>query len=147
MSSLPEVLIVDDDRMMRVMLREALADVPCSITEAESGDAALHLITDRQPAVVLLDLIMPGKSGLDVLRALKTSVARPSSRILVLTALDSEPLVQQAMSDGAFGFLTKPLHRLDVANMVRGALEASLSESSAKASADHGGSNPTGGHS
>jgi two-component system, chemotaxis family, chemotaxis protein CheY len=137
MSPLPEVLIVDDDRMMRVMLREALADVPCTITEAESGDAALTIITERQPAVVLLDLIMPGRSGLDVLRALKTAAARPSSRILVMTALDSEPLVQQAMSDGAFGFLTKPLHRLDVANMVRGALEASVAETGDK----------TGGHS
>jgi two-component system chemotaxis response regulator CheY len=124
MTSLPEVLIVDDDRLMRTMLRDALADVPCTITEADSGDAGLSLIVDRQPAVVLLDLVMPGKSGLEVLRALKTSATPPKSRILVLSALDSEALVQQAMSDGAYGFLTKPLHRLDVSNMVRGALEA-----------------------
>ncbi len=124
MTALPEVLIVDDDRLMRTMLRDALADVPCVIAEADSGDAALGRIRERRPAVVLLDLVMPGLSGLEVLRALKTATPPTTSRILVLSALDSEALVQQAMSDGAYGFLTKPLHRLDVANMVRGALEA-----------------------
>jgi two-component system chemotaxis response regulator CheY len=120
--SLPEVLIVEDDRLMRTILREALADVPCVVTEVDSGDAALTAITQRHPAVVLLDLVMPGKSGLEVLKALKGTGSR--SRVLVLSALDSEALVQQALSDGAHGFLTKPIHPLDVQGVVRGALEA-----------------------
>ena len=69
--ALPEVLIVDDDQLIRAMVRDALSDVPCEIREADSGDAALAVIAERNPAVVLLDLVMPGKSGLDVLKSLE----------------------------------------------------------------------------
>lgn len=118
--ALPEVLIVDDDQLIRAMVRDALIDVPCDIREADSGDAALAAIAERNPAVVLLDLVMPGKSGLDVLKSLKGR----ASRVLVLSALDTEALVQQALASGAHGFLAKPIHPLDVQNLVRGALEA-----------------------
>ena len=118
--ALPEVLIVDDDQLIRTMLRDALSDVPCEIREADSGDAALRHIAERNPAVVLLDLVMPGKSGLEVLQSLK---GKPT-RVLVLSALDTEGLVQQALAGGAHGFLSKPIHPLDVQSLVRGALEA-----------------------
>lgn len=118
---LPEVLIVDDDQLIRAMLKDALADVACEVREADSGDAALRAIEERHPAVVLLDLVMPGKSGLEVLKAIKGRGAR----VVVLSALDTEALVQQAMADGAQGFLPKPIHPLDVESVVRGALEAS----------------------
>lgn len=120
--SLPEVLIVDDDRLLRTMVKDALSDVPCTVREAESGDAALNAITEREPAVVVLDLVMPGKSGLEVLKALKPRGLK--TRILVLSSLDTEALVQQAMADGAHGYLAKPIHPLDVQNLVRAALEA-----------------------
>lgn len=118
--ALPEVLIVDDDQLIRAMLRDALADVPCELREADSGDAALAAIEERRPAVVLLDLMMPGKSGLEVLKQINGK----GSRVIVLSALDTEALVQQAMADGAAGFLPKPIHPLDVESVVRGALEA-----------------------
>jgi len=120
--SLPEVLVVDDDRMLRVMVRDALNDVPCTVTEAESGDAAMKAILERRPAVVLLDLVMPGKSGLEVLKAMKDDPG--PSRVIVLSAYETEALVQQAMADGAHGYLSKPIHPLDLQNLVRGALES-----------------------
>jgi two-component system chemotaxis response regulator CheY len=119
--SLPEVLIVDDDKLLRTMVREALADVPCVVTEAGDGDQGLAAIAARAPAVVLLDLVMPGKSGLEVLKALQGRGPRPV--VLVLSALDSEALVQKALADGAQGYLPKPIHPLDLRNLVRGALE------------------------
>lgn len=125
--SLPEVLVVDDDRMLRVMVRDALRDVPCEVTEAESGDAAMKAILERHPAVVLLDLVMPGKSGLEVLKAMKDNPG--PSRFIVLSAYETEALVQQAMSDGAHGYLPKPIHPLDLQNLVRGALEGAQSDS------------------
>ncbi|MFT3709493.1 MAG: response regulator [Archangium sp.] len=116
----PEVLVVDDDQLIRTMVRDALSDVPCDIREADSGDAALSIVSrEKPPAVVLLDLMMPGKSGLDVL----TRIAE-RSRVLVMSALDTEALVQQALKAGAHGFLAKPIHPLDVQNLVRAALEA-----------------------
>lgn len=120
--SLPEVLVVDDDRLLRTMVKEALSDVPCTVREADSGDAALDAIFEREPAVLMLDLVMPGKSGLEILKALKPKGLK--TRILVLSSLDTEALVQQAMADGAHGYLAKPVHPLDVQNVVRAALEA-----------------------
>jgi two-component system chemotaxis response regulator CheY len=120
--SLPEILIVDDDRLIRMMIRDALADVPCQVREIDSGEGALALIKQHQPAAVLLDLVMPGKSGLEILRELRMLPLR--TRIFILSGLDSESLVQQALSYGAHGFLTKPIHPLDVQNVVRGAIEA-----------------------
>jgi two-component system chemotaxis response regulator CheY len=116
----PQVLVVDDDQLIRTMVRDALRDVPCEIYEADSGDAALSFVSrDKPPAVVLLDLMMPGKSGLDVLKRISER-----SRVLVMSALDTEALVQQALKAGAHGFLAKPIHPLDVQNLVRAALEA-----------------------
>jgi two-component system chemotaxis response regulator CheY len=117
--SLPDVLIVDDDRLLRTMLKDALADVPCNVREADSGDAAIVAIAERRPQVVLLDLIMPGKSGLDLLK----TFAGHGMHIVVISSLDAESLVQQALKDGAHGFLSKPFHPLDVQNVVRAALE------------------------
>jgi two-component system, chemotaxis family, chemotaxis protein CheY len=119
---MPDVLIVDDDRLLRRMLQDALADVPCTVREADSGDAAVAAIAEKPPQVVLLDLIMPGKSGLDLLKTFATQ--SPPMRIIVISSLDTESLVQQALKDGAHGFLSKPFHPLDVQNVVRAALEA-----------------------
>lgn len=117
-----DVLIVDDDRLLRAMLKDALADVPCTVREADSGDTALAEIEKSEPAVMLLDLIMPGRSGLEVLKALQKRGSL--TRIVVISSLDTESLVQQALADGAHGFLVKPFHPLEVQNVVRGALEA-----------------------
>ena len=120
--ALPDVLIVDDDRLLRAMLKDALADVPCHVREADSGDAALSEIERQEPAVLLLDLIMPGRSGLELLKSLRAKGVK--CRILVISSLDTESLVQQALADGAHGFLVKPFHPLEVQSVVRGALEA-----------------------
>lgn len=121
--ALPDVLIVDDDQLLRTLLKDALRDVPCTVREASSGDLALSLIEQAAPAVVILDLIMPGKSGLEVLKLLKAR--QVTSKVIVVSALDSEKLVQTAMADGANGYLVKPFHPLDVQNVVRAALEGS----------------------
>ncbi len=120
--ALPDVLIIDDDRLLRAMLREALSDIPCAVREADSGDSALAEIAKQEPAVMLLDLIMPGRSGLELLKTLTSRGVK--TRILVISSLDTESLVQQALADGAHGFLVKPFHPLEVQNVVRGALEA-----------------------
>lgn len=120
--SLPQVWIVDDDQLQRELLKDALADVPCRFQEYGDGEALLSALSAAAPAVLLLDLVMPGRSGLDLLRAIRALGVR--SRIIVVSGLDSESLVQQAMADGAHGFLSKPFHPLDVQSVVRSALES-----------------------
>ena len=120
--ALPDVLIADDDQLICAMIRDALADVPCTVRTVDSGEAALAELQKRAPAVLVVDLVMPGKSGLEVLHEVRQR--KLPTRVLVVSSLDVEALVRTAMADGAHGFLSKPLHRLEVQSMVRGALEA-----------------------
>jgi CheY-like chemotaxis protein len=121
MSLAADVLVIDDDSLIRSLIRDALDDVPCEVRESVSGSDGLAALATKAPEVVLLDLLLPDVSGLELLRHIKT--AAPSAKVFVISALDSEALVQQALEHGAQGFLTKPFHKLDVQNLVRSALE------------------------
>ncbi|HZI09675.1 MAG TPA: response regulator, partial [Myxococcus sp.] len=67
-----------------------------------------------------LDLFMPRRSGLEVLAAMKES--SPETRVLIISSMDAEPVVAQAMAAGAVGFVGKPFHPLEIALAVRQAL-------------------------
>ena len=119
-SAAPSVLIVDDDVFVRTLLRDALKDEGYQILEAEDGEAALEMLRSGNPSVMLLDLFMPRKSGLEALSEIRA--AAPDCRVLVISALDAEALVQQALDAGAVGFISKPFHALEIASEVRRAL-------------------------
>jgi two-component system chemotaxis response regulator CheY len=118
----PEVLIVEDNELARTMLRDALKDVECEIQEVQDGDEALARVDKQPPAVMLLDLVLPKRSGSEVLKLMKER--RLKTRVLVITSMDSRSMADQALDDGAHGFLTKPFHPLEVRSAVEGALAA-----------------------
>jgi two-component system, chemotaxis family, chemotaxis protein CheY len=116
------VLVVDDDRFVRTSVRGSLLQEPdLAVVEASDGDEALAAVAASRPAVVLLDLLMPRRSGLEVLSQLRR--ASPESRIVVMTSLQTESLERLARSSGAVGFLAKPFHPLELIAAVRQALE------------------------
>jgi two-component system chemotaxis response regulator CheY len=119
-ADLPSVLIVDDDTFVRVYLKDALKALALSIREAANGEEALRLVGEESPRVVLLDLMMPRRSGLDVLEEIRR--LSPATRVVVVSGLDAELLIQQALSRGAHGFIGKPFHPLEVVEAVQGAL-------------------------
>lgn len=121
MADEPSVLIVDDDTFVRVVLKDALKELPVRIREAGNGEEALRMAAEDPPRVVLLDLMMPHKSGLEVLGELRQR--HPGARVVVVSSLDAELLIQQALSGGAHAFIGKPFHPLEVADAVREALE------------------------
>jgi len=118
----PTLLLVDDDAFVRRLLRDALAEsgLEFRLLEAGDGEEALQVASRELPELVLLDLFMPRRSGLDVLQAMKT--ASPGSRVIVISSMDAEPIVQQALDAGAVGFVGKPFHPLEIASAVRQAL-------------------------
>lgn len=116
----PVVLIVDDDAFVRTLLSDALGNSGYTLLEAQDGDEALERVKKDKPAVVLLDLFMPKKSGLDALRDIRG--AHPPCKVLVISSLDSESLIDQALRSGASGFIAKPFHPLEIAEEVRKAL-------------------------
>lgn len=102
------VLIVDDESAIRDMLRMALelADYRC--IEAQDIQRAYQLIVDERPAIVLLDWMLPGGSGLELMRRLKREELTRDMRIIMLTAKTAEDNVIQGLDVGADDYITKP---------------------------------------
>jgi diguanylate cyclase (GGDEF)-like protein len=100
------VLIVDDDRTTRAVIRGILDEVGhFSVQEAGDGREAIVLARRYQPDLVLLDLAMPGMGGLDALPSIQA--ASPGSRVVVMSALDHPEVAASAVQNGAVGYLDK----------------------------------------
>lgn len=102
-----KVLIVDDHAVVRQGLRLLLEAQPQIevVGEAADGEMAVQLAQTLQPDVILMDLMMPGMSGIDALRQLQAK--QVSSRVLVLTSSLDDSLVRQALQAGAHGYILK----------------------------------------
>jgi two-component system response regulator AtoC len=117
-----EVLIVDDDPSIRKVLRNLLSRSGYGVADAESGDDAIGKLTTTAFDVVITDLVMPGSSGLDVLRYVRGR--HPKTPVIMLTAEGSIRDCVAAMRAGAFNFLTKPFQAKDLEDVVRQAVMA-----------------------
>jgi DNA-binding NarL/FixJ family response regulator len=101
-----KILIVDDHPIVRAGLRRLLAaDREGEFLEAAEGKEALSVFRDERPNLVVLDLNLPGISGLEVIARLKT--ADPGARILVLSMHDDQIHVTRALQAGAAGYVSK----------------------------------------
>jgi len=101
------LMIVDDHELVRVGLRQILSDYPNIeiVGEAGNGETAIRLNREIWPEVVLLDIRMPGLSGLETTARLKQ--ARPDLAVLILSVHESAPYPERLMQAGASGYLTK----------------------------------------
>ena len=102
------VLIVDDEFAIRDMLRMALEIAGFKCLEADNIRVAYQVIVDERPDIVLLDWMLPGGSGLELLRRLKRNEATRELPVIMLTAKTSEDNVIQGLDVGADDYLTKP---------------------------------------
>ena len=108
------VLIVDDDEMIRRLVRTVLEADDFEVIEAKDGQEALRVISDKAPAVVVLDVMMPGLNGVDVCRRLD----HDNVKVIILTARDDADLAEQCMDAGADAFLTKPFSSIQLLDLV-----------------------------
>jgi CheY-like chemotaxis protein len=115
------ILVVDDERFFREAIRETLEGAGYAVATATNGFEALELAPDPEVAVVVLDIQMPGMNGIEVLRRLRE--ARPSLRVLILSAHTDQEVVLEALRLGACDYLAKPLHDEELVLAVRRALE------------------------
>jgi two-component system response regulator DevR len=113
------VLLVDDSPLIRLGLRSALEDYPDITIVAEAGTATdgIAAVAKFKPDIVLLDLHLPDKPGLQACRELRK--IRPQTRVLILTSSSNERNVQEAMSAGAQGYLLKDNDGTALANALR----------------------------
>ncbi len=117
------LLLVDDDPVLRETLTELLTNEGFRVTVAGSGEEAERLLRQARPPfdLVLTDLVMPGRSGMDVLRTALS--VDPSCTVLVLSGFGSVREATEAMDQGAYGMVTKPLHLDQFRNTLRRLME------------------------
>lgn len=115
------IFIVDDQPAFRNALEKQLSRMQYRVRSFSSGQELLIAIEDEAPDIVLLDLKMPGMSGLDVLRALHPKV--PETVIILLTAYGTVEDAVSAMKLGAFDFLIKTVDLESVEPVIDRALE------------------------
>jgi len=113
------VLLADDQTLVRQGIRSLLALTPDIrvVAEAEDGEVALSLIGTTQFDVVLLDVRMPKKTGLDVLQAMKHRPQAPPA--IILTTFDDDAVAASAMKFGAKGYLLKDIGKNELSEAIR----------------------------
>jgi DNA-binding response OmpR family regulator len=115
------VLIVDDEPYIRDILSRFLTDAGHRCVTAASVDAALKLLGANNFSLILLDLMMPKKSGVTMLHKVKEQC--PDVAVLVVSALDRQKLAAGLLKLGACGYITKPFDRDEIVNRVSSALQ------------------------
>ena len=121
----PKVLLVDDDEVNLLLTSIALRERGFAITEASSGEAALQIITDWLPDVVVLDAVMPGLDGFATCRELRHLPGYESVPVLMLTGLDDDASITRAYEAGATDFFVKSTQWSLLAGRLRYLLRAS----------------------
>lgn len=116
------LLIVDDEEAARYGMRRALSTFGYSVSEANSAEAARLLIKQQQPDLMLLDVNLPGMSGLDFLRELKSGNTN-GPLVIIVTAHGSERMAVDAVKAGAYDYLAKPFELDDLRLVVKNAAE------------------------
>ena len=106
----PLVMVVDDDRAVRLLARETLEHSGLIVWEAETGEQALEAFAEQVPDIVLLDVIMPGLDGFTVCSAIRGTEAGRDTPVLMMTALDDLESIESAYRAGATDFITKPIN-------------------------------------
>jgi len=114
------VLVVDDDDMIRRLLRTVLEADEIEVVEAPDGEAALSALADLQPTVIVLDVMMPGLDGLEVCRR----IDHENAKVVMLTARDDPELERAAIEAGADAFLTKPFSSIELLDLIERLLES-----------------------
>ncbi len=120
-SSQIRVMIVDDHAMVRrglMTFLKSFSDLKLA-GEADSGESAVRLCDEFRPDVVLMDMMLPGMRGPDVIRLIRNK--RPEVRILALTSFKDGNLIREALEAGAIGYLLKDVSADELANAIRAA--------------------------
>jgi two-component system chemotaxis response regulator CheY len=120
-----KVLIVDDSSMSRRITRGVLESAGHAVIEAADGMAALEIYSIEKPDLVLLDMVMSGMYGLEVLQKLREMDGQ--ARVIVVTADIQHSTRQLAEQAGSRGFLSKPIKQVELLTLVSAVLEEASS--------------------
>ncbi|MFY9588888.1 MAG: response regulator [Actinomycetota bacterium] len=113
---------MDDDPLIRDLVRAVLEDASYDLDEASSGEEALRVASRRPPDVVLLDVMMPGLNGFEVAERMKHDEKTSDAVVIMLTAKDAPEDRRRGMDAGADVYFTKPFSPLELLTTISGAI-------------------------
>ncbi len=119
------ILIVDDSKFMRKILSAILSEEGYTVVgEAENGKEATELYRRLRPDLVTLDIIMPEVEGVDALSALKKIIREdPDARVMVVSAMGQEAVVEEYLQAGAKDFIVKPFQATKIKDAIKGLMK------------------------
>ncbi|MBN2447998.1 MAG: response regulator [Phycisphaerae bacterium] len=118
-----KVLIADDNPQILELLEAYLDPLPVRVTTAIDGQEALVAVERELPDLILLDIMMPKRSGFEVCRSLKDDARYRDVPIVMVTALNEVGDVERARECGADEFITKPVNKIELLELVRNLLQ------------------------
>ena len=113
-----KVLVCDNEEALRALVRAALEPTDCDIVEACDGDESYELARSERPDLIVLDMMMPGRSGLEVLAELRAEPEFADTPVVMLTARTQATDRSAAAEAGVDRFLSKPFSPLELASIV-----------------------------
>jgi CheY-like chemotaxis protein len=117
-----KILIVDDEAAIREYEATLLGELGHEVLAAADGAEALRLAREKQPDLVLLDIMMPELSGIEVCRQLRADPRTRDIRVIVVSAVDAKRALEESIIAGADDFLAKPINALELMVRVRSIL-------------------------
>jgi response regulator NasT len=115
----PDILLVDDDRLILATLSQGLQKAGYRITQAASGEEALEVVARTPPDLAILDVRMPDMSGIELAKHLREKTTVP---FMFFSAYSNPEIAQQAAQTGAVGFLVKPVDAAHIVPSIEAAL-------------------------
>ena len=112
------LLVVDDEQTMCLLLSKYFSSKGYEVRSVQRGEEAIALTGIFKPDVVLLDLLMPGMSGAEILKAIKKM--QPAPRVIMLSAADHEDVIKGALALGADHYACKPVNFTELEHLVSG---------------------------
>ena len=109
MSTVKKILIADDEPDILEIIQFNLQQEGYEVITAKNGDEAIEMARKHKPALIILDIMMPGKNGIDVCNILRMDAAFKETLIVFLSALSDEGTEIRGLETGADDYLTKPI--------------------------------------
>lgn len=122
MSASPSVLIVEDEESILLSLEFLLRNAGCAVDSARNGEAALAALCGTPPALVLLDVMLPGIDGYELCRRIRNDPRLQQTRVILLTARGRDADLQKGIDAGADAYLTKPFSTRELVAQVQALL-------------------------
>ena len=116
------VMIIEDEADAAELFAEMMRVSGFRVLKTSSSAPAIRMMTDEKPDLVLLDIMMPGLSGLDILREMREDPALASIPVVIISAKAMPADIRHAMEAGASSYLTKPVGFLELKQAVENAL-------------------------